>query len=186
MPWIAAAGLALGVAGIMASRRAPRASGTVSRRIALIGDSYAVGLGPELVKLLPGFRFEPGPTAFVGASTKEVADALPGWLSAYQPTLTLVTLGVNGAANPADFHAVVGTLGGIGSKVVWIGPPAGVRVPWVDMPAVRGVIASLGVPTVPATNVALRPEQMRQTTVYLHPQVGGYSQWAREIANVVG
>ena len=169
IPWIAAAGLALGVAGVMASRQASPRAATVPRRIALIGDSYAVGLGPELAKLLPNFTY----AGQVGAPTARWASWLPGWLVGYQPTLTLVALGVNdgNAPNSANYHAVVSALGGIGSRVVWIEPPAG-----VNAPAVRRVIESLGVETVPGSVVALRPDGV-------HPQ--SYAAWAAVIARAV-
>ena len=180
IPWIAAAGLALGVAGVMASRQASPRAATVPSRIALIGDSYAVGLGPELAKLLPGFTY----AGREGSSTAQWAQWLPGWVAGYQPTLTIVSLGVNGTPNSADFHAVVAALGGVGSRVVWIDPPAGVSVPGVNLSAIYQVIASLGVPVVPATTTPLRPEKIRDAVAYLHPQ--SYAPWAREIANAIG
>jgi len=177
LPWIAAAGLALGVAGVVASRHAQRSvTVPVVQRIALIGDSYAVGLGPELAKLLPNFTY----AGREGSTVDQWATWLPGWLTAYQPTLTLVSLGVNGAPNSAEFHAIVAALGGIGSRVVWIDPPAGVNVPGVNLPAIYQAIAALGVPVVPATTTPLRSEEIRGSVAYLHPQ--SYASWAREIA----
>ncbi len=182
-PWIAAAGLALGAVGAAASvvgQGRTRARATPAQRIVLIGDSYAVGLGPELAKLLPGFTY----AGREGSSTAQWAQWLPGWVAGYQPTLTIVSLGVNGTPNSADFHAVVAALGGVGSRVVWIDPPAGVSVPGVNLSAIYQVIASLGVPVVPATTTPLRPEKIRDAVAYLHPQ--SYAPWAREIANAIG
>jgi len=56
-------------------------------------------------------------------------------------------------------------LRGINASVIWIEPPAAVNT------AARSVIASLGVPTVPATHTPLSG---------IHPK--NYSPWAREVA----
>jgi hypothetical protein len=67
VPWLAVAGLALGAIGVatasVARQRSEQRTVLAARRIALIGDSYAVGLGPELAKLLPNFTY----TGQVGA-----------------------------------------------------------------------------------------------------------------------
>jgi lysophospholipase L1-like esterase len=172
-PWktVAAGAAALGVLGIavLIGRRAEPGPGAPKPigRVALIGDSYAVGLGPELSKLLPDFQYE----GRVGIGT---AAALPPWLAAFKPDLVLVSLGVNDGASPnlTRYQAIVRELHGIGAKVVWIEPPAGVR-----NDAVRQVIASLGVATVPATTTPLAADGV-------HPRSYG-SSWAPEIAQVV-
>jgi len=163
---------ALGVGFLLASGRSSSpAKPGAPQRVALIGDSYAVGLGPELTKLLPTFRFE----GHVGASTASWLScaACGAWLPTFKPTIVLVSLGVNDgpAPNGANYHAIVQALHGIGARVVWIEPPAG-----VNAPAVRGAIAALGVATVPATNTPLGPDG-------LHPQ--SYGQWAAQIAQVI-
>jgi hypothetical protein len=171
---LAAAGLAIGVVGVavasVARQRSEQRTVLAARRIALIGDSYAVGLGPELAKLLPNFTY----TGQVGAPTSRWASWLPGWLTTYQPTLTLVALGVNdgNAPNGANYHAVVSALHGIGSRVVWIEPPAG-----VSAPLVRAAIESLGVEVVPGANVPLAVDG-------LHP--ANYGTWAAIVAKAVG
>jgi lysophospholipase L1-like esterase len=179
-PWtaIAAGGLVLGVAGVVANV-AGRAEATKlqaqKRKVALIGDSYAVGLGPELAKLVPQLRFE----GHVGTNSSQWADHSAGcgncgdWLNAYQPEVTLVALGVNdgNAPNSANFHTIISALHGIGSKVVWIEPPAGVRAP-----VLRAVIGSLGVQVVPGANVPLAADG-------IHPS--SYKPWARDIARAI-
>lgn len=145
------------------------------RRIALIGDSYAVGLGPELAKLLPIFQFE----GHVGTSTAQWASHEPGcgmcgnWLTTFHPDIVLVALGVNdgNAPNSTNYQAIVRELHGIGARVVWIEPPAG-----VNTPTVRNVIASLGVSTVAATTTPLAADG-------LHPW--SYAPWADEIAAAI-
>jgi len=166
-PWraVAAGGLVLGTIGVLALvvRRPKEMAG---RRVALIGDSYAVGLGPELAKLMPDFRGE----GRIGAGTSSYR--LPPWLAEFRPTIALVSLGVNDGArpNPANYQAIVQTLHGLGARVMWIEPPAG-----VNAPAVRTAIASLGVSTAPAPALTMAPDR-------LHPTSAGYAAWAREIA----
>jgi len=176
---LAGAGV-LGVAGVVAAivaARRPSAPAT-PLRVALIGDSYAVGLGPQLAQLLPTFQYE----GHVGTSTQQWAThasacgACGDWIAAYHPAVTVVALGVNDGdgADPASYRAVADGLRGIGSRVLWVEPPAGVRTPTTR---VRQAIAALGVPTVPATLTPVSADGV-------HPQQ--YGPWAREIARYVG
>jgi len=174
-PLLAGAGV-LGVAGvvaaIVAARRPSVPAGPL--RVALIGDSYAVGLGPALAQLLPTFQYE----GHVGTSTQQWAThavacgACGDWIAAYRPAVTLVSLGVNDGdnADPANYQAIVDGLRSVGSRVLWVEPPAAVRTPTAR---VRQAIASLGVPTVPATSTPVAADGV-------HPQQ--YGPWAREIA----
>lgn len=172
----AVGGAVLGVLGVatLASRKA--ASVPTIKRVALIGDSYAVGLGPELAKLLPTFKFE----GVVGTNTSQWANHAAAcgqcgdWLTAYQPDVALVSLGVNdgGAPDLANYQTIVRALHGIGARVVWIEPPAA-----VNAPNVRGVIASLGVQVIPAMAMAMAPDG-------LHP--ASYRPWAQAIAQAIG
>lgn len=176
IPWkpIAIGGAVLGGIGalVLVTRRS---FPTPPRRVALIGDSYAVGLGPELAKLFPEFKF----SGVVGTNTSQWAHhssacgSCGDWITAFAPAVVLVSLGVNDgtAPNPANYQTIVRGLHGIGARVVWIEPPAG-----VNAPAVRAAIASLGVSTVPATTAPLAADG-------LHPQ--SYVSWAQEIAEVV-
>jgi hypothetical protein len=171
-PWkpVAIGGLVLGGLGILAlvSRRSPGQA--PAARVALIGDSYAVGLGPELAKLLspPPFQFE----GRVGAGTSGYK--IPPWLSTFKPTIVLVSLGVNDGAspNPTNYQTIVQTLHGMGARVMWIEPPAG-----VNAPAVRAAIASLGVSTVPATTTPLAADGT-------HPH--SYGPWAKDVVQALG
>ncbi len=179
-PWgaLAALGALFGTltAVAVAGRASARVAAPPNRRIALIGDSYAVGLGPQLADLLPEFRFE----GHVGTSTAQWAAHSPAcgecgdWLTRYAPAVVLVALGVNddGSPNPANYHAIVSALHGIGARVVWIEPPAGVQ----HVGAVRKVIAGLGVPVVPATQTPLAKDSV-------HPV--SYGPWAQEVAGHV-
>jgi len=181
-PWLKAASALFGVGAVAltltaASRASKSSAAPRHSRIALIGDSYAVGLGPELAKLLPDFKAE----GHVGTNTSQWAhhDRACGtcgdWLTAFAPTLVLVSLGVNDDGSPhiENYQAIVRALHGIGARVVWIEPPANVTV---NVAAVRRIIASLGVETVPATQTALSSDGV-------HPQ--SYAPWAREVAGHV-
>lgn len=152
---------------VVASRRSSQAPR--KQRIALIGDSYAVGLGPELKKLLPDFKYE----GIVGTNTAQWANRAVDWISMFKPDVALVSLGVNDGSSPnlANYQAIVRELHGTGARVVWIEPPAA-----VNAPAVRAAIASLGVQTVSATQAAL-------ATDGLHPR--SYVPWARDVAKAV-
>ena len=182
-PWkiLTVASAALGAFGLVSlfSRTASAAMLSAPRRIALIGDSYAVGLGPELAKLLGSdFQYE----GHVGESTSaQVAAGLPAWLVSFQPDLVLVSLGVNDGCSPnsANYRAILQAVRGLGANVVWIEPPAdvygGSTASCQNVPAVRDVIESLGVPTL-STRTPLGGDG-------LHPQ--SYSPWAAEIAQAI-
>jgi lysophospholipase L1-like esterase len=168
----AAIGVA-GVAALVASKRG--AAQPTARRVALIGDSYAVGLGPQLAKLLPDFQYE----GHVGTSTSQwvnhaaACGACGDWLAAFKPDVTLVSLGVNDGAkpDPANYQAIARALHGVGSRVVWVEPPAS-----VSAPGVRVAIAALGVPVVVAPDVPMAPDG-------LHP--ASYARWAEQAARAV-
>jgi hypothetical protein len=163
-------GGALGVAALIGRRSTPKTIG----RVALIGDSYAVGLGPELKKLFPYFRYE----GHVGTNTGQWATHSSAcgqcgdWLTSFEPEVVLVSLGGNDGAAPkaANYQRIVQGLHGIGARVVWIESPAAVSTPS------RAVVRSLGVQTVPGTGTPLAADG-------LHPQ--SYAPWAREIAQAV-
>jgi lysophospholipase L1-like esterase len=184
-PWKAVGAVGLVLGGLAALLRTRSTGPTPPKRVALIGDSYAVGLGPELQKifnvgraeaLYPEFKF----AGVVSTNTAQWANhsaacgTCGDWLTAFKPDVVLVALGVNDGATPnsANYHTLVRALHGIGARVVWIEPPAG-----VDTPAVRAVIASLGVQTVSASVLPMANR--------LHPSVAGYGVWAREIAREV-
>ena len=164
--------VALGVIAL-ASRRPKSAP---PKRVALIGDSYAVGLGPELAKLIPDFKYE----GHVGTSTSAWANHTAAcgqcgdWLTAFKPNTVLVSLGVNDGSAPsiANYQRIVQGLNGIGADVVWIEPPAAVNT------QSRNTIASLGGlrGRVTGTRAPLSPDG-------LHPQQ--YGPWAREIAAAI-
>ena len=164
---------AIGVAVLVTKRES--AAPATPRRVALIGDSYAVGLGPQLEGMLPNLKYE----GHVGTNTSQWANHAAAcgqcgdWLTAYQPDVALVSLGVNdgGAPDLANYQTIVRALHGIGARAVWIEPPAA-----VNAPNVRGVIASLGVQVIPAMAMAMAPDG-------LHP--ASYRPWAQAIAQAI-
>jgi hypothetical protein len=92
----------------------------------------------------------------------------------YKPAIVLVSLGVNDGSSPntSSYHVLVQMLHGMGARVMWIEPPAGVA--GIDL--VRATIASLGIPVVPAMPLALRPDGAHPTS---------YALWALSVANAV-
>lgn len=178
VPWgiVAFAGVIVAALGsIVLANRRPTTPLSTPKRISLIGDSYAVGLGPELAKLLPDFKFEghvgtrPDQWLSHAAACGQCGD----WLATFKPDVVLVSLGVNDGAtpNPTTYQSIVSRLQSLGARVVWLQPPAG-----VNTPAVRAAINSLGVPVVPSTTTPLAVDG-------LHPR--SYSQWASEIAGAI-
>jgi lysophospholipase L1-like esterase len=169
-----AAGAAI-LGGIGALVRAIHKDAPVSpKRVALIGDSYAVGLGPELAKIFPEFRAEgvEGTNSSQWANHSAKCGTCGDWLTTFKPDVVLVSLGTNdNPPNATNYQTLVRALHGIGARVVWIRPPAG-----VNAPEARAIIASLGVQEVPSTTVTLTG---------IHPSGTGYHQWAQEIAEVI-
>jgi len=189
-PWkaIAVGGAVLGGLGALVLIVRRPTGPTPPKRVALIGDSYAVGLGPKLEELLsPGwyrqgsaatttfFRYEgyKNTNSFQWAHHTAACGSCGDWLTAFKPDVVLVSLGANDGTTPnlANYQTIVRALHGIGARVIWIEPPAGVNVP-----AVRAVIASLGVQTVPATTTPLAADG-------IHPKT--YGPWAQAIAQAV-
>lgn len=170
-PAIALGGTVVAIGAIVLSGRRAKQP---PNHVALIGDSYAVGLGPELTKLIPDFKFE----GHVGTNTAQWANHTAAcgqcgdWLTSFKPKIVLVALGVNDGATPniANYQRIMQGLNGIGAKVIWIEPPEAVNT------RARNVIRSLGVTRVAPTRTLLGSDG-------LHPQ--RYDTWAREIAMAV-
>lgn len=178
IPWktVAIGGaVAAGIGALLLTGRKATAAAEAPKRVALIGDSYAVGLGPELAKLFPDFKFEGhvGNTTAQWANHSAQCGTCGDWLMTFKPDVVLVSLGVNDGNTPnsKSYNDIVSALHGIGAKVIWIQPPAGVSIP-----ATRNAISSLGVNTIPPTPTPLAGDG-------LHPQ--NYAPWAKDIAQAV-
>lgn len=175
-PWKIATVAGLVVGGVLALKaRNEKRQPTSPGRVALIGDSYAVGLGSELQRIFPDFRYE----GHTGTSTSQwvnrvrsKCDQCGDWLIQYKPDLVLVSLGVNDGSNPNanNYATIVRDLQSIGASVKWISPPSGVNQ------NAQAIIESLGVPTTPPPKVSLVDG--------IHPS--SYIPWAREIASSIG
>lgn len=172
-----ALGTLLGLA--LASRRTPR-----PRRIALIGDSLAVGLGPALEALaardLVPFRYH----GAVGTTPKQWATGAPAcgactrWLAGFAPTDTLVVLGTNdlGAEpDPSWYEGVREEVLRTGSACTWVQPP---EMPAHSLAAVRATINATGCAVIPAARVPMGPDGV-------HPTPAGFQQWAWKIWGAV-
>lgn len=175
---LAVGGTLAGVVGLatLAKRSAPPPAPVRPRKIALIGDSYAEGLGPELAKSLPNFDYR----SVRGSSPAQWVKGMSAqwqWLQALQPTVVLVSLGVNGGApSSSDLHAIAQAVHGIGATTVWIEPPAGVTAMGVNPGNIDRTIEALGVPFIPSTATPIGADG-------LHP--ASYSGWADEVAQAV-
>ena len=146
------------------------------KRVALIGDSYAVGLGPELAKIFPDFKFEGhvGSNTWQWATHQKACGQCGDWITAFKPDLVLVALGVNDVKpNLNDYQTIVRGLRGIGARVVWIEPPVQRMTN-----ALYDAIRASDVERVPAPNVPLSADG-------LHPTGAGYQTWAQEIARAI-
>lgn len=152
-------------------------------RIALIGDSLAVGLGPQLAKLAKAgnvpFQYE----SHVGSTCATwIANPSWGaWVPAFAPTAVFVELGTNDlgyspAPPVAPYTSIVNEFGQY-AQVIWIDPPI---MPNDRLAGVRSVIASLGVPVVPAaTGLAFSSDN-------IHPIASSYAAWAKFIMSALG
>jgi fermentation-respiration switch protein FrsA (DUF1100 family) len=139
------------------------------RRIALIGDSLAVGLGPQLAKLAAAAGV---PFQYQGQTGSTVAQWLAtpswgAWVPSFGPSTTLIELGTNDYLNPSPSLAQYRQLAGKFPNAVWIMPPDEPKAP---MPQVRAVINQVGVPVIPeATGLSYGADG-------IHPS--NYAAWA--------
>jgi len=136
----------------------PRSKSGV-KRVALIGDSYAVGLtGPmRALAKSAGVPFQAqgvvSTTPAQWASGAAACGPCGNWVSAFAPDVTLAMLGINDlgyspAPPVAPYRQIVRKF----PNVVWVLPPL---MPNDRLAGVRSVIQSLGVPTIPAMTSGL-------------------------------
>lgn len=160
-------------------RTAPLAEGP-GARVALIGDSLAVGLGPALKKLADAEGIPFWYEGHSGTTPEQWADNVAAacgtcgaGLHAFQPTVVLVSLGTNDfgrtTVNLAPYLQLRDRAKNLPSHVVWIDPPPMTR----EISAARAAIASLGVPVV---HISALPQ-----VDGVHPTPAGYATWAQHI-----
>jgi hypothetical protein len=147
------------------------------RRIALVGDSLAVGLAPQLKPLFAsrGIAFQS--EAHSGTTPLQWSNGNCGgqcgsWLSSSQPDVTLVVLGTNDIGySPSPPVAPYQALVKKWPNVVWVQPP---MMPSDRLAGVRQVINDLGVPVIPAQ------QGLSFAQDNIHPT--NYAPWAASIA----
>jgi len=151
-------------------------------RVAVMGDSLAVGLGPALqaVALAAGvvyeFEGEGGTTPKQWALHDPKCGKCGDWLTSFQPTHVIVVLGTNDMGLPAPasqlqyYKQIIDGIQSLGAHPVWLQPP---KMGKAAINAVRPVIDSLGVDVFHSQNypIAISPDRV-------HPTGAGYASWA--------
>jgi hypothetical protein len=178
---VGAVGGIVGLVTFLIARKHYEAPSLRPMRLAMIGDSLAVGLGPQIQKLadkagIP-FKYE----GHVGTTPKQWATHAPDcgqcgdWLASFEPTHVLVVLGTNDigySKPPPSYYATIrDRIVALGATVVWVDPPS---MPNDRLAAVRATIAALGVPVIPPAQIAISSDN-------IHPTSSGYVDWAGQI-----
>jgi lysophospholipase L1-like esterase len=167
---------ALGV-GLVRAIRAPKVhAGT---RLLLIGDSLAVGLAPQLKALAAEQKVPFLGTATVSTRIDQWAQsaALQQTLSAFRPTLVLVSLGTNdeyltGNAVQRQSPYLDQLLQRLApAEVVWIGPPT------LPKPS-NGIVAFLQSKIPASQYFPSQTLQIPRAPDRIHPTAKGYAAWA--------
>ena len=135
----------LGLAAVLAVALWPSKK---PRRVALIGDSLAVGLAGPLGQLAAqaGVPFKAEGHVGSTVATWLANPSWGSWVPSFSPTITLIELGTNSYLDPAPNLAQYKQLAAKFPGAVWIHPPA---EPSAPMPKVHAVIDEIGVPTIP-------------------------------------
>lgn len=178
--WIlagAAVATGVGLAFVLGSR--PKIG--PSSRVLLIGDSLAVGLGPQLRSLAADDDVPFLGIGVVGSTIRDWAHGarrseLMAALAAFDPNFILVSLGTNdeyltaasAAAEEDDLDDLLALLAEYG-VVVWIGPPT---LPKPTNGAVA-MIEDTGVPYFSSDRL-----DIPRAPDGIHPTVAGYGAWA--------
>jgi hypothetical protein len=168
--WIAGGALLIGAGALIVEALTSKKP----RRIALIGDSLAVGLTGPLGSLAAaaGVPFQgQGVVSTTPAQwTSGAAACGPcgNWVAGFSPSATLCVLGTNDIGySPSPPVAPYQAIARKFPNVIWVMPPI---MPNDRLAGVRSVIASLGVPTIPAmTGLSFGADQ-------IHPL--NYAPWA--------
>ena len=164
------------------------AAPVTARRIVLVGDSLAQGLGPALAEIARGV-----PCGFhaVGKQSTRVRDwmrdsDLVAAIGAPPADLVLVSLGTNDmrTADPAaagtEAGALVDKIVAAGASVAWIGPPRMTFDTGVFRPALAGACSARNVRICDSQSLDL---ERAADGIHLTPK--GYRAWAETIATWV-
>jgi hypothetical protein len=140
-----------------------------AKRIALIGDSLAVGLGPPMAALAAQAGVPFKAEGHVGSTVAQwlSTPSWGSWVEAFAPSTTLIELGTNDYLNPSPSLAQYQQLAAKFPGAIWIAPPI---QPANALTKVRAVIEQVGVPVIPAmTGLQFGPDGF-------HPL--NYAPWA--------
>lgn len=157
-------------------------SDAAPKRMLLLGDSLAVGLGPPLKKLAASKGIGVAHDGKVGTTSAAWAhgQSLAADLARDNFDTVLVSLGTNDMAGSWTAEQVASYMGAIvdavqkrGARVVWVAPP---RMPTLREEAVRKAIASLGVAVFPSDAL-----EIPRGGDKIHPTAIGYAGWAGAI-----
>jgi len=178
-PWLLGGG-ALGALVVLFWPKGAQAQAQpATPRVALLGDSLAVGLTGPLGKLAAAGGVPFQGEGHVGTTPLQWSHDAPAcgpcgdWVAGFAPTTTLVVLGTNDLGySPVPpvgpYQAIVRKF----PNVVWVMPPV---MPGDRLGGVRSVISSLGVPVIPAVaGLSFGPD-------HIHPTSAGYAAWAKII-----
>jgi lysophospholipase L1-like esterase len=175
--------------GVGAPRAAPTSAPGAGRRILLIGDSFAEGIGPPLAKraAVAGLPFRS-----FGVKSTAIGDWLSGAnlqsaLTAADPTLTLVSLGANGMgggeAEGRRAGQLIDALRRNGSAAVaWIAPPS---MPKENAPFRATLAAECAKRDVRIFDTPSVLPDLERAPGDFHPTPSGYRVWANAVANWV-
>jgi hypothetical protein len=149
----------------------PRATGK-PRRVALIGNSLAVGLTAPMRALAQRQNVPFQAEGHVGSTVAQwlSTPSWGAWVASFAPSVTLIELGTNDYLNTSPSLAQYKQLAAKFPNAVWIMPPDEPKAP---MPAVRAVIQQVGVPIIAeATGLTYAADG-------IHPS--NYAMWAQFI-----
>lgn len=175
------AGLVAGLVGLGALallRRRRRSATTLprARRVLLVGDSLAVGLGPPLGKLYRARGTELVADGKGATNAAQWVRWLPSRLAVEKPDLVLVSLGTNDALSPTLKEAFEGHAEELarecseaGARCLFLWAPNYTTKLLEPLPSVPGFA--------PPSGVELQSDG-------IHPTVAGYASWAARIAAV--
>lgn len=166
-----------------AAKLAAAARASLPRRVVLVGDSLAVGLGRPLGTELKAAGAELKVCARVAANAGQFTEAggfgtlgLAALLRDFKPELVFVSLGTNDTAPgssvrdklPARFALLRQRIEAAGARVVFLGPPP---LPWSREPIYQAAAAAR---LIVAPGVEQAPD-------HIHPTPAGNLAWAKFI-----
>ena len=156
------------------------------KKVLIIGDSLAVGLSPELSKLLRKNGYTTASHAKIGTNTVQWLKWIKEDLAVHKPSLVIVSLGTNDAAanqqwierNKESFLKLIKQVESSGAKIMWIGPPEFDAKLLPRVPYVRDII--IGAAPIFYDS---RGFDIPRASDKIHSTPAGYKAWANDIWN---